>query len=95
MDPVDLFEGDDFKMSCLVSIDAPDRISTEAMNFSIYKDDIRLSATHIYRAVAHSDTNGNYTCKVQVESLGLVKESPKMFVKAKSKLISYRLCQNE
>ncbi|KAM6904718.1 platelet endothelial cell adhesion molecule [Xenentodon cancila] len=82
---VDLFEGTRFTLNCSVSIYVPNRITNEALKFSVYKDDVKLSSTNVYSTVAHPDKNGNYTCKVLVDSLNqnLVKESQKLVVAAK------------
>uniref|UniRef100_A0A3Q1GV43 Platelet endothelial cell adhesion molecule n=1 Tax=Acanthochromis polyacanthus TaxID=80966 RepID=A0A3Q1GV43_9TELE len=85
VEPLDIFEGDRFELTCSVSIYVPDKISNETMKFSIYKDNVMLTGANTYSTMAHQDKNGNYTCKVHVASLmhKFVKESPKLVIKAK------------
>ncbi|XP_035801871.2 platelet endothelial cell adhesion molecule [Amphiprion ocellaris] len=85
VEPLDIFEGDRFELTCSVSIYVPDKISNETMKFSIYKDNVKLTGADTYSTMAHRDKNGNYTCKVYVASLmhNFVKESPKLVIKAK------------
>ena len=42
MEPIEIFEGDRFKLTCSVSIYVPERINDEAMKFFFYKDNIKL-----------------------------------------------------
>nr|XP_046272024.1 platelet endothelial cell adhesion molecule isoform X2 [Scatophagus argus] len=86
VEPTDVFEGDSFKLTCSVSIYIPERISNSSMQFSIYKDDVKLTSASTHIIVAHSYNNGNYTCKVQAASLTqsvLEKQSQALVVKAK------------
>ncbi|XP_034528808.1 platelet endothelial cell adhesion molecule [Notolabrus celidotus] len=85
LDPVDLFEGDRFKLSCSVSINAPERITNQSVMYSFYKDNFKLTSGETFISVAHPQKNGNYTCKAQAAShtRSFVKESKKLVVKAK------------
>ncbi|XP_062294697.1 platelet endothelial cell adhesion molecule isoform X1 [Scomber scombrus] len=85
VNPIDIFEKEQFKLTCSVSIYFPERINNEQMQFSIYKDNVKLTSGHTYDAVAQPNKNGNYTCKAQAASLGhsFVKESQTVVVKGK------------
>ncbi|KAA8584925.1 hypothetical protein FQN60_003619 [Etheostoma spectabile] len=43
VNPIDIFMGDRFKLTCSVSIYVPERISNESMKFFIYKDNVKLT----------------------------------------------------
>lgn len=83
--PMDIFEGDRFKLTCSISIYETDKINNETIRFSLYKDDVKLTSADTYITVAQPNKNGNYTCKAQVAPLthNFVKESPTLVVKAK------------
>ncbi|KAM7372178.1 hypothetical protein PAMP_009367 [Pampus punctatissimus] len=83
--PLDIFEGDKFKLTCSVTIYVPEKFDNETIWLSIYKDNVKLTNEYTYRAVAQPDKNGNYTCKANVTSVthNFVKESPTVVVKAK------------
>ncbi|XP_070703754.1 platelet endothelial cell adhesion molecule [Pempheris klunzingeri] len=85
VEPIEIFEGDSFKLTCSVSIYVPERINNETMQFSIYKDNVKLTNTERYITVADPRKNGNYSCKAQPASLthSLEKESKTVVVKAK------------
>ncbi|CAN9505750.1 unnamed protein product [Ophioblennius macclurei] len=85
VEPTDLFEGDRFIMSCSVSVYVPDKIKNETIDFSYYKDNVKITNAKTYITVAHPQKNGNYTCKAQATSLRhtFIKESPTLVIKAK------------
>ncbi|XP_022612616.1 platelet endothelial cell adhesion molecule-like isoform X2 [Seriola dumerili] len=85
LEPVDLFVGDHFKLTCSVSVYFPERIRNDTMQFSIYKDNNRLTTSQTFINISHPDRNGNYTCRAQTTSLthNIVKESQTLVVKAK------------
>ncbi|XP_020502588.2 platelet endothelial cell adhesion molecule [Labrus bergylta] len=85
LEPMDLFEGDRFKLTCSVSVYVPEKINNESMIFSIYKDNVKLTNGETFISVAHPKKNGNYSCKVQAASHNhsFVKESQTVVVKAK------------
>lgn len=85
MEPIDIFEGDSFKLNCSVVVYFPERLKGDTMQFVIYKDNINLTTSGIYHTVANPDQNGNYNCKVQASFLtySIVKESNKVVIKAK------------
>ncbi|XP_031718065.1 platelet endothelial cell adhesion molecule isoform X2 [Anarrhichthys ocellatus] len=86
VNPTDIFEGDRFKLTCSVSIYVPERISNESIQFSIYKDTVKLISAETYFTVAQPSKNGNYTCKARALSLRhrpVQKESQAVVVKAK------------
>lgn len=80
-----MFEGDRFKLTCSVSIYVPERINNNSMQFSIYKDNVKVAGKETLITVAAPSENGNYSCKAQATSFGhsLVKGSPTVVVKAK------------
>ncbi|TDH02724.1 hypothetical protein EPR50_G00155680 [Perca flavescens] len=84
VNPIDIFMGDRFELTCSVLIYVPERISYKSIQFSIYKDNIKLNSEETYNTTAHPSKNGNYTCKA-VASLThtFVKESQTVVVKAK------------
>ncbi|XP_030592711.1 platelet endothelial cell adhesion molecule isoform X2 [Archocentrus centrarchus] len=83
--PTDIFEGDRFKVTCSVSIYDPEKIESEAMQFSIYKDNVKVAGADTYMTVARPSANGNYTCRANYASLKhtIMKESQTHTVKAK------------
>lgn len=87
VEPIDIFEGDKFRLTCSVSIYVPEKINNETMRFSIYQNNLKLANGDTYSAVAHPYKNGNYTCKAQAASLvhSFVKESQTVVVEAKGK----------
>lgn len=86
MEPIDIFEGDLFKLTCSVSIHVPERLNNNTMQFSIYKDNVSVSSENTFMSVAEPSKNGNYSCKARAASFGhsFVKESKTVVVKAKS-----------
>lgn len=84
-EPREIYEGDQFKFSCSVSIYVPERINNGTLRFSIYKDNIKLTNSDTYINVGHPSKNGNYTCKAESSAHNLVKESQIVILKAKSK----------
>ncbi|XP_031176796.2 platelet endothelial cell adhesion molecule isoform X2 [Sander lucioperca] len=85
VNPIDIFLGDRFKLTCSVVIYFPERISNESIQFSIYKDNVKLNHEETYITTAHPSENGNYTCKALAISLthSIDKESQTVVVKAK------------
>lgn len=85
LEPMNIFEGDLFKLTCSVSIYVPERIKNETLQFAIYKDKLKISNEATYTGLAQPNQHGNYTCKIQASSLGhsFVKESQTLVVKAK------------
>ncbi|XP_058510640.1 platelet endothelial cell adhesion molecule isoform X1 [Solea solea] len=85
VDPVDIFVGDRFKLTCSVSVYVPERINNETLQFAIYKNNKKMTSSETYITQAHPSTNGNYTCKTMASSVShsFVKESPTLVVKAK------------
>lgn len=85
VEPPDIFEGDRFKVMCSVSIYVPERLNNGTLQFSIYKDNVKLTSSDTFINVAHPLKNGNYSCKVQATSLqhSFVKESQTVVVNAK------------
>ncbi|KAM8824800.1 platelet endothelial cell adhesion molecule isoform 1-T1 [Synchiropus picturatus] len=87
MQPITIFEGDKFKVTCSVTILVPERINNETMRFSIFKDNVQISSSATYSSVAQPGLNGNYTCRATAPSLtpghNFQKDSPVMVVQAK------------
>ncbi|GLD60563.1 platelet endothelial cell adhesion molecule-like protein [Lates japonicus] len=85
VDPVEIFEGEKFKLTCSANVYVPERLSNETVQFYIYKDNIKLTSSGTYISVAKPNKNGNYTCKAHAVSQGysIVKESQILVVKAK------------
>uniref|UniRef100_A0A3Q3KFN3 Platelet endothelial cell adhesion molecule n=1 Tax=Monopterus albus TaxID=43700 RepID=A0A3Q3KFN3_MONAL len=85
VEPVDIFEGDVFKLTCSVSIYVPERIKNESLRFFIYRDNVNVSTSATYISAANPNKNGNYTCKVQSATFthSFVKESQKHVIKTK------------
>ncbi|XP_059204877.1 platelet endothelial cell adhesion molecule, partial [Centropristis striata] len=85
VNPMDIFEEDNIKLTCSVSIYVPEKISNESVQFSIYKNNIKVTNTDTYVTLADPSKNGNYTCKAHASSLthSFVKESRRVVVKAK------------
>ncbi|CAL1588933.1 unnamed protein product [Knipowitschia caucasica] len=85
VEPLELFEGDQLRIICSVSIYVPDRIQNNTLKYSIYKDHKEVHKGRVYNTLAKASKNGNYTCKVQAASSGrsFVKESKTVVVDAK------------
>ncbi|XP_074553644.1 platelet endothelial cell adhesion molecule isoform X1 [Halichoeres trimaculatus] len=85
LEPINLFEGDRFQLTCSVTIYAPERMDNESIKYSIYKNNVKLTNEATFISMAHPEKNGNYSCKAQATSLSrsFVKESQKLVVKAK------------
>ncbi|KAF1379306.1 hypothetical protein PFLUV_G00174720 [Perca fluviatilis] len=83
VNPIDIFMGDRFELTCSVLIYVPEKISNESIQFSIYKDNIKLNSEETYNTTAHPSKNGNYTCKALAATHKVVKESQTVVVKAK------------
>ncbi|XP_026214020.1 platelet endothelial cell adhesion molecule isoform X2 [Anabas testudineus] len=85
VEPLDIFEGDRFKLTCIVKVYFPAEVDRDTMQFFIYKDNINLTTSDTYSAVANPDGNGNYSCKVVANSVrrSIVKESTNVVIKAK------------
>ncbi|XP_042361482.1 platelet endothelial cell adhesion molecule isoform X2 [Plectropomus leopardus] len=83
--PTDIFEGDSFKLTCSITIHVPEKITNESVQFSIYRDKVKLTSSETYITVANPLKNGNYTCKAQAATLlhSFVKESQTIVIKAK------------
>lgn len=83
--PAEIFEGDNFKFSCSITIYVPQRIDNAAVKFSYYKDNVNVTSSQTYIGTAHPSKDGNYTCKVQAQSqtYSFVKESQIVVLKAK------------
>lgn len=75
--PTDIFNGDTFRFECSISIFLPERINKDTVKYSYYKDNVNITSSQTYISMAHPSKNGNYTCKVQAQSLAhsFVKES--------------------
>lgn len=84
MEPAEIFEGDQFKLSCVVSIYDKERVDNRNLKFSFYKDNIEVKRNaEAYFITAHPDNNGNYTCKVQLLLSSIIKQSQPVVIKAK------------
>ncbi|XP_024128313.1 platelet endothelial cell adhesion molecule isoform X2 [Oryzias melastigma] len=85
LEPVDLFEGDRFKLTCNISIYVPERINSNILSYTFYKNNAEITTSNSYISMAHPNMNGNYTCKANASSLGkhFIKESQALVVKAK------------
>ncbi|XP_004071787.1 platelet endothelial cell adhesion molecule [Oryzias latipes] len=85
LEPVDLFEGDRFKLTCKVTIYVPQKIDNNILTYSFYRDNTKIITSNSYISMAHPNMNGNYTCKANASSLGnsFIKESQALVVKAK------------
>lgn len=83
--PTDIYEGERFMVVCSVSIYVPERLNNGTLQFSIYKDNVKLISLDTFIDVAHPLKNGNYSCKVHATSLqhSFLKESQTVVVKAK------------
>lgn len=85
LEPRDLFEGDTFRLNCSVNFFVPGKIDPKTFKYHLYKDGVKLSNEVPFDAVAHSDNNGNYSCKAEgiIDSFTLSKESQTIHIKAK------------
>lgn len=88
MEPTEIFEGDRVKLTCSVSIYDREKIDGDAMQLSIYKDNVEVASADTYLTVAQASTNGNYTCKANFTSLRriITKEGQTRAVNAKGEL---------
>lgn len=94
LEPVDLFEGDRFKLTCKVTIYVPQKIDNNILTYSFYRDNTKIITSNSYISMAHPNMNGNYTCKANASSLGnsFIKESQALVVKAKGKPLLRTWC---
>lgn len=86
LEPVDLFEGEQFRLNCSVKVFFPEMIG-KPLKYHLYKDGTELTSSTTHIAVAHPNCNGNYSCKVEGNriSTSFHKESEAVIVKAKGK----------
>ncbi|XP_019113124.2 platelet endothelial cell adhesion molecule isoform X1 [Larimichthys crocea] len=84
VEPIDIFEGEHFRLTCSVTIHEPEKINN-TMRFTIYKDNVKLRSAMTYDAVAGPSVNGNYSCKAHAATSAhsFVKESKTVVVKTK------------
>lgn len=87
VNPVEIFEGEKFKLTCSATVYVPERLSNETVQLYIYKDNVKLTSSGTYISVANPYKNGNYTCKAYAVSQGhsILKQSQTLVVKAKGK----------
>ncbi|XP_038138246.1 platelet endothelial cell adhesion molecule [Cyprinodon tularosa] len=85
LEPVDLFEGETFNLSCSVDFFIPGMIDPRTFKYVLYKDGIELTKAATYQTTARYEHNGNYTCKVggTRNASTINKESQTISVKAK------------
>ncbi|XP_050929932.1 platelet endothelial cell adhesion molecule isoform X2 [Lates calcarifer] len=85
VNPVEIFEGEKFKLTCSATVYVPERLSNETVQLYIYKDNVKLTSSGTYISVANPYKNGNYTCKAYAVSQGhsILKQSQTLVVKAK------------
>ncbi|MCJ8730093.1 hypothetical protein PDJAM_G00114230 [Pangasius djambal] len=82
--PAEVFERQQFTVTCTSFEFASERIGRHDVKYSIYRNNQKLSLSSIdgtYRATAHTGTNGNYTCTAQVNNT--MKSSRSTFFTAK------------
>ncbi|XP_053493644.1 platelet endothelial cell adhesion molecule isoform X2 [Ictalurus furcatus] len=80
--PTEVFERQQFNVTCTSSEFASERIGRHDVKYSIYRNNQRLNSSDgAYRTTAHTKTNGNYTCTAQVNDT--IKWSNSKFFKAK------------
>uniref|UniRef100_A0A3Q3A612 Platelet and endothelial cell adhesion molecule 1a n=1 Tax=Kryptolebias marmoratus TaxID=37003 RepID=A0A3Q3A612_KRYMA len=65
LEPTNLYEGNNFKLNCSISIYVPDKIDVNKTKYFYYKDNKDLNTSSPYHSVARPESNGNYTCKVE------------------------------
>lgn len=88
LQPMDVFEGERFRLDCISFVYAAERVNASMLQYSIYKDNSRVTSSNSLVSTANPAQNGNYTCKVQVwtGSSGFVKESLTVVLKAKGQV---------
>ncbi|XP_029364006.1 platelet endothelial cell adhesion molecule isoform X2 [Echeneis naucrates] len=85
VNPDDLFVGKRFKLTCSVTVYEPKKITNKNMQFSIYRNNVKIAPSQMLITEGNQDKTGNYTCKVKTVSLvhNFVKESETVVVKVK------------
>ncbi|MED6245289.1 hypothetical protein ATANTOWER_001314 [Ataeniobius toweri] len=84
LEPVDLFEGDTFRLNCSVKFFVPGMIDPNTFKYTFYKG-AELTSASTYATVANPEHNGNYFCRAEGirHSSALYKDSQTILVKAK------------
>ncbi|XP_054892246.1 platelet endothelial cell adhesion molecule isoform X2 [Poeciliopsis prolifica] len=84
LEPVDLFEGERFRLNCSVKVFFPEMIGN-TLKYRLYKDGTELTSSATYVDDARPNSNGNYSCKVEGTriSINFHKESEAVIVNAK------------
>lgn len=83
LQPIDVFRNERFKLDCTAVVYATERINASALQYSIYKDNFRVTSSNSLVDRAYLSKNGNYTCTVQVSSPSFFKQSQTVVLKAK------------
>uniref|UniRef100_A0A3P8WQX8 Platelet endothelial cell adhesion molecule n=1 Tax=Cynoglossus semilaevis TaxID=244447 RepID=A0A3P8WQX8_CYNSE len=85
LEPLELFEGDRMTLTCTVTVYVPERISQGTLQYTVYKNNVKITPSQSYITMAHPSNNGNYTCKAAANfrSHSFIKESQTVVVEAK------------
>lgn len=83
MTPNDVFEDQQFNLSCRSYNISKKQIAPTDVKYSLYKDEKLLTAGHIFSTSARKVSSGNYYCKA--EAKGITKASTPLVIKVKGK----------
>lgn len=86
LQPTEVFENEEFRMHCNTVLYAIERINVGMLQYSIYRDNVRVTTSNSLRGRAYESSNGHYTCQVQILSASFVKKSQTVVLKAKGEL---------
>ncbi|KAM9457012.1 platelet endothelial cell adhesion molecule isoform 2-T2 [Clarias gariepinus] len=81
MTPNDVFEDQQFNLSCRSYNISKKQIAPTDVKYSLYKDEKLLTAGHIFSTSASKVSSGNYYCKA--EAKGITKASTPLVIKVK------------
>ncbi len=81
--PAEVFEGENFTISCQINSSASERIQKDDIRYSIFQDKIPVINGSTYRGTAGKASNGLYICVA--EAKGIIKKSGRELFEAKGK----------
>lgn len=64
-----VFEGENITVTCQVNSFASERIQSDEIKYSIFRDDALLIREGNYSVTASKETNGKYMCKAEAKSI--------------------------
>lgn len=81
--PAEVFEGENFTISCQISSFASEKIQREDITYSIFRDKTSVINSNKYSGTAGKVTNGEYWCTANAN--GITKKSQRELFGAKGR----------